>query len=206
MVAAALAPTPTEPRLDAKVTTGAGRMMAFTAENFDTDFAGPADWALMYRACGLQVIPCFMPDEVQRGVSWKRPRLSEWTTLQETLIPDATFERWYGSGGEYASRQNMGILTGRASGNVFVIDLDDQKGPSAGEWWRGVLALHNNGIEPETWRQRTGGGGRQLRPGRLCRDAELAARKRAALRMGVRLRSVRDRNSPGAGLAHRRHR
>jgi hypothetical protein len=116
----------------------------------------------MYRACGLQVIPCFNPDEVATGVSWKRPRLSEWTTLQESLIPDASFERWYGHGGEYTSRQNMGILTGRASGNVFVIDLDDQKGPSAASWWQGVLAEHNNGIEPETWRQRTGGGGRQI--------------------------------------------
>lgn len=144
-------------------------MMTSALENFDADFAGPGDWAAMYRACGLQVIPCFNPDEVSVGVSWKRPRLSEWTTLQESLIPEASFERWYGRGGEYSSRQNMGILTGRASGNVFVIDLDDQKGPSAGSWWLGVLAEHNNGIEPETWRQRTGGGGRQIlfkaRPG-----------------------------------------
>jgi hypothetical protein len=137
-------------------------MMANALENFDADFAGPGDWAAMYRACGLQVIPCFNPDEVSVGVSWKRPRLSEWTTLQENLIPDASFDRWYGRGGEYASRQNMGILTGHASGNVFVIDIDDQKGPSAGNWWLGVLAEHNSGIEPETWRQRTGGGGRQI--------------------------------------------
>ncbi len=137
-------------------------MMAAFAEAFDPDFAGPADWAAMYRACGLQVIPCYMPDEVAVGVSWKRPRLSEWVTLQENLIPDASFERWYGKAGEYAARQNMGILTGRASGNVFVIDLDDQKGPSAAAWWHSVLAEHNNGIEPETWRQRTGGGGRQI--------------------------------------------
>jgi hypothetical protein len=137
-------------------------MMSSPDENFDPDFASPADWAAMYRAHGLQIIPCFMPDEAGVGGSWKRPRLAEWTTLQESLIPDATFERWYGAGGEHASRQNMGILTGRASGNVFVIDLDDQKGPSADEWWRGILALHNNSIEPETWRQRTGGGGRQI--------------------------------------------
>jgi hypothetical protein len=137
-------------------------MMTSALEEFDADFAGPGEWASMYRACGLQVIPCFNPDEVAVGVSWKRPRLSEWTTLQESLIPDASFDRWYGKNGEYASRLNMGILTGRASGNVFVIDLDDQKGPSAGNWWLGMLAEHNSGIEPETWRQRTGGGGRQI--------------------------------------------
>lgn len=137
-------------------------MMAASIADFDPDFAGPGDWAAMYRARGLQVIPCFSPEEVPAGVSWKRPRLSEWTTLQESLIPDASFDRWYGRGGEYALRRNMGILTGRASGNVFVIDLDDQKGPSADAWWRNLLDAHNNGIEPETWQQRTGGGGRQL--------------------------------------------
>jgi hypothetical protein len=137
-------------------------MMTFSAENFDPDFASPVDWAALYRALSLQVIPCYMPGEVGPGVSWKRPRLSEWTTLQESLVPDVTFERWYGKSGEYAQRRNMGILTGRASNNMFVIDLDDQKGPSAQAWWHGVLEQHNHGIEPETWRQRTGGGGRQI--------------------------------------------
>ncbi|KRR12207.1 hypothetical protein CQ12_31665 [Bradyrhizobium jicamae] len=116
----------------------------------------------MYRACGLQVIPCFAPSEVTKGGSWKRPKLSEWAEFQGDLVPDAVFARWYGAAGEHAARDNMGMLTGRASGNVFVIDLDDQKGPAADNWWRGVLAVENNGIEPETCRQQTGGGGRQL--------------------------------------------
>jgi AAA domain/Bifunctional DNA primase/polymerase, N-terminal len=130
--------------------------------DFDPDFASPAEWAAMYRACGLQVIPCYAPSEVAKGASWKRPKLSEWAEFQEGLVPDAVFARWYGAAGEHSARDNMGMLTGHASGNVFVIDLDDQKGPAAGEWWRGILAVHNNGIEPETWRQRTGGGGRQI--------------------------------------------
>ena len=54
----------------------------------------------------------------------------------------------------------MGIVTGRASGNVFVIDLDDQKGPDAQAWWLGVISVENNGIDPETVEQRTGRGGR----------------------------------------------
>lgn len=137
-------------------------MMSFQAENFDPDFASPWEWAAMYRFHGLQVIPCYNPGEPKTGSSWKRPRLSEWETLQESLIPDASFERWYGRSGEYSARQNMGILTGRASGNTFVIDLDDHKGPSAAIWWRSVLLKHNHGIEPETWRQNTGGGGRQI--------------------------------------------
>lgn len=77
------------------------------------------------------------------------------------MVPDATFERWYSRGGEHYSRLNMGLLTGRASGNVWVLDLDEYK-PGALDWWRGVLAVHNNSIEPETWQQITGGGGRQI--------------------------------------------
>ena len=137
-------------------------MVSAPVADFDPDFASPAEWAAMYRACGLQVIPCYAPSEVAKGASWKRPKLSEWAEFQGGLVPDAVFARWYGAAGEHSARDNMGILTGQASGNVFVIDLDDQKGPAAGEWWRGILAVHNNGIEPETWRQQTGGGGRQI--------------------------------------------
>ena len=130
--------------------------------DFDPDFASPAEWARMYRACGLQVIPSYSPSEVARGAPWKRPKLTEWSEFQGGLVPDAVFARWYGPAGEHSARDNMGMLTGHASGNVFVIDLDLQKGPAAGEWWRGVLAVHNNGIEPETCWQVTGGGGRQI--------------------------------------------
>ncbi|TFW53644.1 hypothetical protein CT676_40610 [Bradyrhizobium sp. MOS001] len=137
-------------------------MVSTPIADFDPDFASPAEWAAMYRACGLQVIPCYAPSEVSKGASWKRPKLSEWAEFQGSLVPDAVFARWYGTAGEHSARDNMGILTGQASGNVFVIDLDDQKGPAAGEWWRGILAVHNNGIELETWRQQTGGGGRQI--------------------------------------------
>ena len=35
-----------------------------------------AEWAAMYRACGLQVIPCYAPSEVAKGTSWKRPKNS----------------------------------------------------------------------------------------------------------------------------------
>jgi len=129
---------------------------------FDPDFASPAEWAAMYRACSLQVIPCYMPEEAPAGTSWKRPKLSEWTEYHEKLAPQATFDRWYAApGGEHASRPNMGIVTGRASGNVFVIDLDDQKGDGPQAWWLGVISVENNNIDPETVEQRTGGGGRQ---------------------------------------------
>lgn len=128
-------------------------------EAFDPDFAGPGDWASMYRACAWQVVPSHMPSS---GQNWKRPALADWKSLQESVVPDATFERWYGPQGEHGRRLNMGILTGRASGNVFVIDLDEYKTPEALTWWRGVMAEHNNDMELETCQQVTGGGGRQL--------------------------------------------
>lgn len=137
-------------------------MMSAAALSFDPDFAGAGDWACMYRASGVQVVPCYSAKEVGPGVSWKRPKLADWTHLQEELVPDATFDRWYGRNGDHARRDNMGLLTGRASDNIFVIDLDDHKGPEAAAWWQGVLLEHNQGIEPETWQQTTGGGGRQL--------------------------------------------
>jgi hypothetical protein len=130
--------------------------------SFDPEFAGPSAWAAMYRLSGLQVIPSYLPSEASKGQSWKRPKLAEWATLQKELVPDTSFDRWYGANGAYAQRDNMGILTGSCSGNIFVIDLDTPKGPEADRWWQATLAEHNNGIEPETWQQRTGGGGRQL--------------------------------------------
>lgn len=127
-------------------------------ENFEPDWAAPGDWAAMYRAAGWQVVPSHMPDQT----NWKRPALADWKSLQEDMVPDATFERWYGDRGEHVQRQNMGILTGRASGNIFVIDLDEYKTPQALGWWRGIMAEHNNDMELETCQQVTGGGGRQL--------------------------------------------
>ncbi len=132
--------------------------MAQLLLDFDPEFAGPCEWAAMYRACGLQVIPCYAPGET---ASWKRPHLAEWVPLQEVIVPDATFARWYGPGGEYADRRNMGIITGAASDETLVVDLDDHKTPAAAQWWAGLIALENNNMDIETVEQRTGGGGRQ---------------------------------------------
>ncbi len=133
--------------------------MKVAVSDFEPDWAAPGDWANMYRAAGLQVVPSHLPSEQQ---NWKRPALKDWKELQEGLVPQATFDRWYSGRGEHSQRPNMGLLTGRASGNIFVIDLDDYKDTGARSWWLSVLDEHNNGIEPETCQQITGGGGRQL--------------------------------------------
>jgi hypothetical protein len=132
---------------------------AFCPPDFDPDFASPADWACMYRTLGLQVIPSWIPGETTGP--WKRPKLSEWTEYHHKLAPQTTFDRWYAPGGEHVTRDNLGIVTGEASGNVFVLDFDDHKGPQADQWWRGLISVENNNINPETAEQQTGGGGRQ---------------------------------------------
>lgn len=128
--------------------------------SFDPDFAGPGDWAAMYRELGLQVVPAktFQEDRLQ----WKRPALPKWRALEHEIVPDLTFTRWYGYDGEHCRRNNMGIITGSCSSGVFVLDLDMHKNPKAREWWQGVLTLHNFGGDIETPTQTTGGGGKQL--------------------------------------------
>lgn len=129
--------------------------MAEPLPSFDPDFATSGEWAAMYRACGLQVVPARYP---MRDRTDKRPRLANWKEFQNELVGQTVFDSWFGR----EASPNMGLITGRASGNVFVVDLDEQTHAEAAYWWRGALEVHNSGFEPETWSQVTGGGGRQL--------------------------------------------
>lgn len=125
---------------------------------FDDEWASGAEWARMYRELGWQVMPAHLPSD---GGQWKRPLL-DWAEFQDSLTPDALFERWYGAGGEYAARKNMGLVTGLASGRLFCVDLDLKLGSKAFSWWNGLLAVHANSMAPETPTQKTGGGGDQV--------------------------------------------
>jgi hypothetical protein len=126
--------------------------------SFDPDFAGPSEWAAMYRAVGWPVVPAWLPREHK---SYKRPKLTQWTAYRAAAIPQADHDRWYGPDGEHVSRENMGTITGGPH-RLLMIDLDTYKSGKAEAWWREVLEFENNRIEPETVRQRTGGGGLQL--------------------------------------------
>lgn len=125
---------------------------------FDDEFASAPQWARMYRALGFQVVPSHLPSG---GGQWKRP-VVDWLEWQNSLTPDSLFERWYGAAGEHVRRKNMGLITGAASGGLLCIDLDTQKELGAWGWWAALLDVHNNGLDIDTPRQRTGGGGLQI--------------------------------------------
>ena len=120
---------------------------------FDTE---PAQWAAMYRACGWPVVPAWMPAEHQ---NFKHPKVT-WRHYH-AVIPQADHDAWYAKNGMHTARLNMGVLTGGPY-KLLMIDLDTYKSPKALAWWREVIETENHGIEPETVRQRSGGGGQQL--------------------------------------------
>ena len=127
--------------------------------SFEPDFASPAEWAHYYRELGIQVVPAAVPSHLVK--QWKRPMV-EWRPLQNEIVPDFTFQRWYGENGEHTNRSNMGIITGACSSNIFVVDLDTQKFVQAQAWWDQIDGMKHTAGELETARQTTGGGGKQL--------------------------------------------
>lgn len=134
-------------------------MATMMTETFDPDFASPSEYAKFYRSMGLQVVPAHEPRE---GVSWKRPALKTWREYESSLAPDEIFSLWYGEQGQHVGRLNMGLLTGRASGGTFVVDLDTHNHSDAALWWECVQDLQERAGELETATQTTGGGGKQL--------------------------------------------
>lgn len=127
-------------------------------EDFDEEYASPSEWAKMYREHGLQVVPAHSPETSQ---NYKRPALKQWTQYTKEIVSDEIFKSWYGVNGQHAHRNNMGFITGSASGGVFIIDLDTHKNDAARQWWESIHAEHNMGFIVETPVQTTGGGGKQ---------------------------------------------
>jgi hypothetical protein len=126
---------------------------------FNAEWATAPQWALMYRERGLQVVPAHRPGE---GAQWKRP-FGDWLEFRENLTSDAVFSRWFHpETGEHRARRNMGLILGRPSGGLFAIDLDRKEGSGAFDWWARIVNVHFGGVEPLTWAQTTGGGGRQV--------------------------------------------
>lgn len=118
------------------------------------DFDSAARWADAYRALGMSVVP------VREG---KSPA-EKWRELQAG-IPQFTHDRWYGEQGDHRENYRMGFLTGQThhgQWKLLVIDLDEKDGASGSATWDAWIGEHDYGVDPETWRARTGGGGQHL--------------------------------------------
>jgi len=70
--------------------------------------------ALAYAALGLSIIP----------LDGKRPALTSWTEYQQTAASPETIRAWSSAG----LLKNIGIVCGRVSGNLVVLDLDGAAG------------------------------------------------------------------------------
>jgi hypothetical protein len=126
--------------------------------NLDPDFAGPVDYARAYRELGIQVVPGHSP--LTDSKNWKRPAIP-WRDFEGTLVPDSQFEDWFGPGARYAGCSNIGMITGAASGGLFILDADIQKIPLAETWLAALKDRLYDGQDFPTPCQRTGGGGLQ---------------------------------------------
>ena len=85
----------------------------------------------------------------------KHPAASSWKTFQTKLPDKGTLELWFdGRMRDY----NLGIVTGKVSGNIFVVDVDITKD---GEDTLHDLQMRNDDL-PETLTAVTGSGGRHF--------------------------------------------
>lgn len=124
----------------------------------DMEFASTADYALTYWELGFQIVPAAEPKD---GKSWKRP-IVKWRELENQQVSKEHFDRWFGPNGEHLRRQNIGIICGKASSRIFIVDLDLHKNVQAKAWWQSVVDKQRRAGDLETVWQTTGGGGIQI--------------------------------------------
>ena len=119
---------------------------------FDPDWSAPGDYARLYRTLGIQAVPALTPD--QDPEQWKRPAIA-WKAHTKKLASPQDLDDWFAQG----YQGNVGMLTGAASGGLFILDLDISRHIEAEAWWE-ALTTANGKLDTPT--QITGGGGLQL--------------------------------------------
>lgn len=93
-----------------------------------TKITNTTDFANNLLNIGVCAVPCKMPE--------KRPALAEWTKFQKVLPAI----------GQHQFNGSLGIITGKISGNVFVLDIDTKYDLSGT-----LLERLENEIGPELW-------------------------------------------------------
>jgi hypothetical protein len=129
----------------------------------------PLDAALDYYDRGLMPIPVHRVTEIRDGrpvcscasrdgcaSPGKHPTMA-WSQFQRRRpLREEVADWWSGD----RARYGVGILTGSASGNIFVLDVDIGPGKDGDDSLRALQLAH--GDLPETAEVRTGGGGLHL--------------------------------------------
>ncbi|MGB1189891.1 MAG: AAA family ATPase [Pseudomonadales bacterium] len=121
------------------------------------------EWAKYWSSLGFSVVPvhyvkedgscsCAMGKDCPSP--GKHPAPSRWKKYQETKADDHTLEMWFDGRFE---KYNLGVVTGKVSGNVFVVDVDIGEGKPGPDTIDDLQMAHDD--LPETLAQVTGSGG-----------------------------------------------
>ena len=122
------------------------------------------DWALWWAEQGFSVVPvhyvkpdgsCSCSQGKDCSSPGKHPAPSRWTRYQKVCADADTLTCWFD--GQYRD-YNIGVVTGKVSGNAFAVDVDVSEGKLGAESLDD-LCMANDDL-PQTLEQITGSGGR----------------------------------------------
>ena len=123
-----------------------------------------AEWAKYWADKGFSVIPVHYVKEdgscsCAMGKACpspgKHPAHTKWKIYQDKKADEHTLDMWFKGRFE---KYNIGVVTGRVSNNIFVVDVDVGEGKD-GDDSLNTLQLDNDDL-PQTLEQITGSGGR----------------------------------------------
>ena len=131
---------------------------------FDNQLNTKLDWAKFWSNKGFSVVPvhyvksdgsCSCSQGHDCPSPGKHPAPKSWSVFQEKCADEYTLEMWFN--GRYKDF-NLGVVTGKVSGNIFAVDVDTAEGKLGNDSLMD-LCMANDDL-PETLEQLTGGGGR----------------------------------------------
>lgn len=124
------------------------------------------EWAKFWATKGFSVVPVhyIKPDGVcscTQGAACaspgKHPAPNSWLKYQKERADDEQLHYWFE--GRYAD-YNIGVVTGKISGNVYAIDVDIGEGKEGQDSLDDLCMQHDD--LPATFEQRTGSGGKHI--------------------------------------------
>ena len=101
---------------------------------FDNQLSTKLDWAKFWSNKGFSVVPvhyvrsdgsCSCPLGHDCPSPGKHPAPKSWGVFQEKCADEYTLEMWFN--GRYKD-YNLGVVTGKVSGNIFAVDVDTNEG------------------------------------------------------------------------------